>query len=390
MDCLKHCLAYDARQNVMPTKARTKQASPKLSRKLQMLSVDRLLFDPQNPRFPRTGTGDNEPDAIRWMLDNANIIELMNSIGEQGFFIGEPLVVIPSHTKGKFDVVEGNRRLTAVRLLNNPALAPTRKKSVEEASATASHKPQKLPCLLFNKQEEVLHYLAFRHVTGVQAWNPLQKARYLRRLASTEEYSQLGKPELRRRLAREIGTRPDYVGKLLAGLAVYESIEDQSFFGIPGLEDAEGWYTVLTTAITSYSSIAGFIGLTGVTDDDASKLKQANLKKLANWLFKKNTEGVARVRESRDIQKLGRVIANPDALRKFEDGSSLEDADLLTEGPLEAFRESLRQAKSRMELARDLVHKLGKMEERDFAEIHEIRSLAATLEASAKAMTEEK
>ena len=334
-----------------------------------MLPVDSLLFDPQNPRFPRTGTGDNEPDAIRWMLDNANIIELMNSIGEQGFFLGEPLVVIPSHTKGKFNVVEGNRRLTAVRLINNPELAPTKKKSVEEASATATHKPKELPCLLFKKQEEVLHYLAFRHVTGVQAWNPLQKARYLQRLAITDEYKNLAKPELRRRLAREIGTRPDYVGKLLAGLAVYESLEEQSFFEIPGLEDAEGWYTVLTTAITSYNSIAGFVGLSGVTDNDASKLKQANLKKLANWLFRKNPEGVARVRESRDIQKLGRVIANPEALKKFEDGSTLEDADLLTEGPMEAFRESLRQAKSRWNLPANLVHKLGKIEEYDFSEI---------------------
>ena len=56
-----------------------------------MLPVRDLLFDPQNPRFPRPDTGDNEPDAIHWMLDNANIIELMNSIGEQGFFVGEPL-----------------------------------------------------------------------------------------------------------------------------------------------------------------------------------------------------------------------------------------------------------------------------------------------------------
>ena len=45
------------------------------------------------------------------MLDNANIIELMNSIGEQGFFTSEPIEVINSKTKGKYEVVEGNRRL---------------------------------------------------------------------------------------------------------------------------------------------------------------------------------------------------------------------------------------------------------------------------------------
>ncbi len=373
----------------MTAKKQAKETSPEAQHQLKMLPIEDLLFDPKNPRFPRAGIGVNEQEAIRWMLDNANIIELMNSIGEMGFFIGEPLAVIPSKlVNGKFEVVEGNRRLTAVRLLNKPALAPTKKKSVEEASEAAAHKPKKVPCLLFKNQDEVLHFLAFRHVTGVLAWNPLQKARYLRRLAESEECKKLAKLDLRRRLAREIGSRPDYVGKLLAGLAVYEALEDQSFFGIPGLEDAEGWYSVLTTAITSYSSIAGFLGLSSVTDDDASKLKQANLKKLAGWLFRKNAEGVARVRESRDIQKLGRVVANAEALQKFDEGTPLEEADLLTEGPSEAFREALRQAKSRLELARDLVHKLGKIEEHEFAEIREIRNLAATVEASAKAMAE--
>ena len=314
----------------MPAKKILNEKSAAEPQPIVMLPVDDLLFDPKNPRFPSLATGVSEPEVFRWMLDNANIIELMNSIGEQGFFVGEPLVVVPSKaTKGKFEVVEGNRRLTAVRLLHNPSLAPTKKKSVEDASETAGNKPDELPCLIFQERDEVLHYLAFRHVTGVQAWKPLQKARYLRQLAETDGFKKLAKTELRRRLAREIGTRPDYVGKLLAGLAVYETIEEHSFFGIPGLEDAEGWYTVLTTAVTSYKSIAGFLGLAGVTDDDATKLKQANLKKLADWLFRKNSEGVARVPESRDIQKLARVVANPSALKKFESGTTLDDADLL-------------------------------------------------------------
>ena len=79
-------------------------------------------------------------------------------------------------------------------------------------------------------------------------------------------------------------------------------------------------------------------------------------------------------------------MANPAALKKFESGTTLDDADLLTEGPVEAFRESLRQAKTRLELARDLVHKLEKVEERDLAEIREIRNLAAAVEGSAKEM----
>ena len=42
-----------------------------------------------------------------------------------------------------------------------------------------------------------------------------------------------------------------------------------------------------------------------------------------------------------------------------------------------------------MELARDLVHKLEKIEERDLTEIREIRNLAVTVESAAKAMHEQ-
>ena len=369
--------------------AKTPISKAPVSRPINMLPLESLLFDPQNPRFPSVGTGDNDPDAIRWMLDNANIIELMNSIGEQGFFVGEPLVVVPSKTSGKYEVVEGNRRLTAVSLLSHPELAPTKKKSVEEASNAATYKPTELPCLIFDKRDEVLHYLAFRHVTGIQKWGPLQKARYLKQLSETEVFRSLTKIELRRRLAREIGTRPDYVGKLLAGLSVYETVAENSFFEIPGLEDAEGWYSVLSTAVTSYKNIAEYVGMSGVTDDDPTKLKKPNLKKLAEWLFRKNSEGVARVAESRDLKKLARVVANAAALKKFEAGTTLDDSDLLTEGPTEAFREALRQAKTRLELARDLVHKLEKVADHDLSEIREIRNLAVTVESSAKAMHEQ-
>lgn len=374
----------------MPAKKTAKPKPIAGPQPIKMLPVDDLLFDPHNPRFPTQGTGVSEPEAFRWMLDNANIIELMNSIGEQGFFVGEPLVVIPSKNDGrKYEVVEGNRRLTAVRLLHSPTLAPTKKTSVQEASDAAENKPDELPCLIFQKREEVLHYLAFRHVTGIQKWGPLQKARYLRQLADTDGFKKLSKVELRRRLAREIGTRPDYVGKLLAGLVVYEAVEENSFFEIPGLEDKEGWYSVLSTAVTSYKNIAEYLGMSGVTDDDATKLKKTHLKKLAEWLFRKNSEGVSRVAESRDLKKLARVVANSAALKKFESGTTLDDADLLTEGPAEAFRESLRQAKTRMELARDLVHRLEKVEERDLDEIREIRNLAVTVESAAKAMHEQ-
>ena len=93
--------------------------------KIDFLNIEDLIYDPKNPRLPSSLVkGDNEKDVINWMLSDAAILELMGSIGEKGFFPAEPLLVVKSAEKeGKYIVVEGNRRLTAAKLLKHPELA---------------------------------------------------------------------------------------------------------------------------------------------------------------------------------------------------------------------------------------------------------------------------
>ena len=176
------------------------------------ISVGLLDFDSLNPRLPNYLNKGDEGEVIEWMLKEANIVELMGSIGTQGYFEGEPLIVVPSKTKPThYEVVEGNRRLTAVKLLHNPELASTRKVAVLEAAKANPIKPAKLPVLEFGSRDEVLRFLAYRHITGIEPWNPLQKARYLKQLAASGDFKKLKKDELRRRLAKEIGSNSNYV-----------------------------------------------------------------------------------------------------------------------------------------------------------------------------------
>ncbi len=342
-------------------------------------SVELLDFDSLNPRLPNYLNKGDDGEVIEWMLKEANIVELMGSIGEQGYFEGEPLIVVPSKTKAKhFEVVEGNRRLTAVKLLLNPELAVTRKAAVFDAAKTASHKPTELPALIFNSRDEVLRYLAYRHITGIEPWNPLQKARYLKQLASSGDFKKLKKDELRRRLAKEIGSNSNYVARLLAGLAVYEAIEDSRFFDIAGIDEKTISYSVLTTALT-YDAISKHIGLKSPTDDEVSGLAKKELKELTSWLFEKNSEGQTRLGESRNLQKLARVVVESKALEKFRAGRPLAEADLLTSGPVEAFRVSLSEAKARLETARDCVHLIEKFSNEDGDQLKEIQKLSRLL-----------
>ena len=88
-----------------------------MSNEIQYIETGKLEFDPENPRFYRLNERAGSDDAvIEEMLDDESVQDLMLSIGEQDYFPGEPLLVVK---KGKkFVVVEGNRRLAAVKLLN--------------------------------------------------------------------------------------------------------------------------------------------------------------------------------------------------------------------------------------------------------------------------------
>jgi len=87
------------------------------------VSVGKLQFDTKNPRYAADQPSGRASEAqiITQLLATADIAELVQSITSNGYIDIEPLVVMPSD--GKFLVLEGNRRLAAIRLLSNPQLA---------------------------------------------------------------------------------------------------------------------------------------------------------------------------------------------------------------------------------------------------------------------------
>jgi hypothetical protein len=65
--------------------------------RFQQIETERITFDPDNPRLPDPDeVKRDETSILNWMLDDASILELMGSIGEHGFFPGEPLLVVPN------------------------------------------------------------------------------------------------------------------------------------------------------------------------------------------------------------------------------------------------------------------------------------------------------
>ena len=98
---------------------------------VEWIGTEHLHFDPQNPRFYRLNSAASDAAIIEEMLDDEGVQDLMASIGQKGYFEGEPLLV--AEEGGRLIVVEGNRRLAAVKLLNREFEPPGRRRaSVEQ------------------------------------------------------------------------------------------------------------------------------------------------------------------------------------------------------------------------------------------------------------------
>ena len=274
----------------------------------------------------------------------------MQAIAQNGFFEGEPVVAV--YEDGRYIVVEGNRRLTAVRLLKNPRIISSPSSRIIAIFNEAKFRPNEIPVIIRKTRQEVLPYLGFRHITGVKQWEPLAKARYIeqifnnvdRRLSAENRYAIV---------AKTIGSRKDHIHRNLDALAVYRLLKDKDFFGIPDLSEKNIRFAVLSTAIAD-EKIGGYLGVSSYDEDgnsiashpilNSKTLIVDHVRDLAEWLYKANEKGETRVGESRNLRQLSTVIGTPKALEAFKGGSTLSYAYRMTKGASVELKELLYEA----------------------------------------------
>jgi hypothetical protein len=331
-------------------------------KKIEWVRSDQLVFDPKNPRFFRLRGDSSDEKVISEMLDDEGVQDLMSSIGQQGYFPGEPLLIAPSADGASYIVIEGNRRLAAVKLLNGQLLPPRRKsRSVAIILDEAKHKPVELPCIKYDSRDEVLRYLGYRHITGIKEWDALSKARYLADLKETF-YSYLPEDEQLRTIAREIGSRSDAVGKLLSGLTLFDIAEEEKFFRLNNLSPEVVDFSYVTTAL-SYRNITTWLELPDVISNSVEQVNRENLQELFYWMYVPQKNGRTVVGETRRLKQLAAVVNSSDGLRVLQETGNLGDAFLYTDGPQEALSEALRATDSKLRLVWDTLLKSSPTEE---------------------------
>lgn len=310
---------------------------------INWIPIEDLLLDLDNPRLP-TYVNKNEHSIIEFIAKNTSLEDLMSAISENGFFPGEPLIAIPEPASGKFIVIEGNRRLSAVKLLNDISLLNKKSARMADIVANTNNPPASLPVIIRDNREDVLPYLGFRHISGVKQWEPLAKARYIKQLfdltsptlAPTERYYEV---------AKIIGSKRDFIKRNLDAYAIYSIIEENDFFNIDEVKEDLVKFSVLSTALAD-ERVGEFIklGRSGSADPivNADAIDVTHLRELTEWMFKDQGGDKGTVLgESRNIKYLSQVLNNSKATDVLRSGASLDYAYRLTKGVTEDFKNAL-------------------------------------------------
>ena len=350
------------------------------SKGLHQIEVVRLELDPNNPRLPERLIDAPEHEVLNWMLTDATLTDLMASIVENGFFAGEALIGInDANNDGKVIIVEGNRRLASVKLLINPSKSENKTKTVQSLSIETTQKdnlPVTLPIYVVDSRGEVENYLGFRHVSGVKQWPVIAKARYLHFLYSSRAWNS----GIYIQLAKEIGSKSQYVRRLVIGYMLFELIKQHGFFDLDNLSEENFDLSLINDAATKYSDIADYMGVNKDIQYPLALLKLDEFRNVYEWLYKRNEKGETRLGESRNLPVLNKILATPEAKVCFIiDNYTLEDAAAVTTLADDNIRWHLQNARISMLEAQKLVHNIKSPNRSDLRIAEEIRNSADTI-----------
>lgn len=143
------------------------------------LVVTSLLLDPRNPRIPESGENVSQRDLITEMVENEDVYTLAQSIVRNGYFPVENLIIVEE--EGKKYVLEGNRRLAALKLLVSPESAPEewQRRFRALANQITINDVRKVRVVKAPSREDAAPIVMNRHTEPeVKKWSPIMQAKF--------------------------------------------------------------------------------------------------------------------------------------------------------------------------------------------------------------------
>ena len=147
-----------------------------------LFSID---LDAENPRFDSVPESQNEIVDIL-LGKEFKLLDLVHSIFTRGFTPLDNIIVYEDQNSGSYVVLEGNRRIAALKLLLNPALArnDALEKKLNKWSAQLQEDQKKelsqLEVVVAPSRRSADKLLLSRHtMTPIESWSPVMQAKFV-------------------------------------------------------------------------------------------------------------------------------------------------------------------------------------------------------------------
>ena len=314
----------------------------------QDVPLGELFFDSKNPRLVEADQPQNQKEILRVLWREFAVDEIALSIAANGYFPYEPLFA--AKEDGRLVVVEGNRRLAAVRLLVDADLRKdVGATDLPSISAAAKKALATLPVVTC-RRSEIWQYVGFKHVNGPQQWQSYSKARYI---AWVHNDLRVPLDEI----AQQIGDQHSTVNRLYRAWMVLEQAEKAGVFSREDRSKRHFSFSHLYTGL-DYPGVQKFLGLSKEKSFDTrspvpgSKLQ--NLGEFCEWLYGSKNKQKKPVVESQnpDLRILHEVLLSKDGTAALRKGLPLSVARDIGKGDEQLFREALIAAKQSLQEAR--------------------------------------
>lgn len=165
--------------------------------KAKTIKINTLLLDLDNSRFPETP--ESQRQAIIQMVDiqGDRIVSLAKDIVENGLDPSENIIVYKG-ADNKSVVMEGNRRLTTLKLLNHPDLIPANNTTnkIKKILQANPDIPDSLNCVVFTDENKYEHWINLKHTganngAGRVQWTGQEVDRHKAKYGNTSYGNQL-------------------------------------------------------------------------------------------------------------------------------------------------------------------------------------------------------
>jgi len=315
--------------------------------------IEQLLLDAENPRFGGSTVDLDQEALLKELYGKYYLDDLLVSMARNGYFSEEPLIGVPAGTdreeKPLYTVVEGNRRLTALRLLVFPTdREKLGARGIPEATEDVLDSLRQVPVKVYPTRTDVTPYMGVRHIAGVRPWDAMAKACYIKHLV--DEGYQL------ETIKDMVGIRRgDVVQRWL--LTLYVLLQANQIADKPWNTSEEGLrFSFLYTAL-GYQRVRAYLGIESSVlqkpcPDPVPEASHGKLIEHMTDLYGGPGESrLRKINESREIKQLAAVYATPEALDMLRSDHTLSEAFSRSVGEEEELTTLIRDASYNLDKA---------------------------------------